>query len=330
VENLPLKLGVLGAARIALGSVIPAAARSDGVEVTAVASRGGAKAAEIQDAAPEARVFEDYETLIEEADVDAVYVPLPNSMHVDWTMRAIEAGRHVLCEKPFSQDAFAAETAVEAARSAGLTLMEGFMYRLHPQTRRLQELLAEDAVGEIRQAVAEFGHRLDDPWDVRGVGSLGGGSLGDVGCYCVSGLRLVFGGEPRRASAVARFAEDGADDELAGVLEFEGGLGIVSSSLTSARRERLEVVGTEGRIVLPAPFRADKAGGGIELTRDSATTTETFDSADPYRAELEEFATAVREAREPAVGPREILGNARALDALLTSARNTGQVQEIN
>jgi D-xylose 1-dehydrogenase (NADP+, D-xylono-1,5-lactone-forming) len=324
VQDSTLRLGVLGAARIALGSIIPAASRSPLVQVTAVASRGGAKSDEIRAAAPEARVFDDYESLLHGAEVDAVYIPLPNSMHVEWTLRAIEAGRHVLCEKPFSQDAGAAERAVEAAASAGLTLMEGFMYRMHPQTRRLRELLAGGAVGEVRQGIAEFGHRLDDPEDVRGVGTLGGGSLGDVGCYCVSGLRLVFGTEPLRASAVARFAPDGADEELAGVLEFEGGLGVVSSSLTSARRERLEVVGTEGRILLSAPFRADKAGGGIELTREGSTTTQTFEAADPYLAELEEFASAVREGREPAVGPREILGNARALDALLTSARNGG------
>lgn len=321
---------MLGAARIALGSIIPAAAQTPLVEVTAVATRGGSKAAEVREAAPEARLFDDYESLLGWDGVDAVYIPLPNAMHVEWTMRAVEAGRHVLCEKPFSADADAAGEAVEAAGNAGLTLMEGFMYRLHPQTARLRELLAEGAVGEVRQAIAEFGHRLDDPEDVRGVGPLGGGSLGDVGCYCVSGLRLAFGDEPLRATAVARFAGDGADEELAGVLEFDGGLGIVSCSITSARRERLEVVGTEGRILLSAPFRADKAGSGIELTRGGETTTENFEAANPYRTELEEFATAVREARDPAVGPREILGNARALDALLTSARDGGRVQQIH
>jgi predicted dehydrogenase len=146
--------------------------------------------------------------------VDAVYVPLPNSMHVEWTLKALEAGKHVLCEKPFSLHAEGTKKPVEVARSAGLALMEGFMYRLHPQTVRLASLLREGVVGEVRQAVAEFGHRLDDPEDVRGVGALGGGSLGDVGCYCLSGLRLVFGVEPRRATAFGRFAEDGADRTL--------------------------------------------------------------------------------------------------------------------
>ena len=329
MQHPPLKLGVLGAARIALNSVIPAASRSGQVEITAVASMGGVKAGAVREAAPDARIFEDYEALLEGGDADAVYIPLPNSMHVEWTLRAIEAGKHVLCEKPFSQDAEAAERAVAAAESAGLTLMEGFMYRMHPQTRRLRGLLAGGAIGEVRQALAEFGHRLDDPEDVRGVGTLGGGSLGDVGCYCVSGLRLVFGGEPLRASAVARFDGDGADTELAGVLEFEEGLGVISSSLTSARRERLEVVGTEGRILLQAPFRADKAGGGIELTQEGETTTETFEAADPYLSEIEEFAAAISEAGEPAVGPQEILRNARAIDPLLTSARNGGEAVKL-
>ncbi len=328
MQNEPLRLGILGAARIALGGIMPAAARTEAVEVAAVASRSGEKSRVVREAAPGALLFEDYGSLLESTSVEAVYVPLPNSMHVEWTLRALAAGKHVLCEKPFSLEAGGAERTVEAARGAGLTLMEGFMFRLHPQTLRLRTLISEGAVGEVRQAVAQFGHRLDDPADVRGVGSLGGGSLGDVGCYCVSALRLAFGAEPRRASAFARFDEEGADRELAGVLEFDAGFGIVSSSISSARRERLEVVGTEGRISLDAPFRADKSGGKMGVSRGGEMSTETFESADPYRAELEEFAAAIREGREPAVGRQEILGNARAIEALLGSARD-GRAREL-
>ena len=324
-----MRLGVLGAARISLGAVIPAAAQTDAVEVAAVATRGGGKSDEVRKAAPDAVVFENYEALLEDESVEAVYIPLPNSMHVDWTLRALETGKHVLCEKPFSPDASGAEKAVEAARTADKKLAEGFMYRLHRQTLRLGELLSDGAVGEVRQVIAEFGHRLDDPEDVRAVASLGGGSLGDVGCYCVSGIRFAFGEEPRRAISSARFDEAGADRELAGVLEFVGGVGIVSCSISSARRERLEVVGTEGRIVLDAPFRADKSGGGIEVIRGDERSTEDFDPDNPYLRELEDFAAAVREDREPTVGPREILGNARALGALLESARRDGEPQEL-
>lgn len=226
MQDKPLRLGILGAARIAVGGIIPAASRTDMVEVTAVATRGGEKSRTVREAAPEAELFEDYNALLDGADVEAVYVPLPNSMHLEWTLKALEAGKHVLCEKPFSMDTEGAERAVEAARNTSLALMEGFMYRFHPQTVRLAELLREGVVGEVRQVVAEFGHRLDDPEDVRGVGSLGGGSLGDVGCYCVSGLRLAFGAEPRRATAFGRFAGDGADRDLAGALEFDGGSGL--------------------------------------------------------------------------------------------------------
>jgi D-xylose 1-dehydrogenase (NADP+, D-xylono-1,5-lactone-forming) len=329
LQNEPLRLGILGAARIALGAIIPAADGTDAVEVTAVASRGAGKTQAIREAAPRAHLYEDYGSLLEDASIEAVYVPLPNSMHVEWTLKALGAGKHVLCEKPFSLDAGGAERAVEAAQRDGLKLMEGFMYRLHPQTLRLRSLISEGAVGEVRQAVAQFGHRLDDPADVRRVGSLGGGSLGDVGCYCVSALRLAFGDEPRRASAFARFDEGGADRELAGVLEFEAGLGIVSSSISSARRERLEVAGTEVGISLDAPFRADKSGGTMEISRGGETSTETFETANPYRAELEEFAAAIREDREPAVGASEILGNARAIHALLSSARQNGVAQSL-
>lgn len=324
-----LRLGVLGAARIALGGIIPAAGRTGAVEVVAVATRGGKKAREVREAAPEVELFEDYETLLESAEVEAVYVPLPNSMHVEWTLKALEASKHVLCEKPFSQDSEGARKAVEAARNEGLALMEGFMYRFHPQMTRLVELLREGAVGEVRQAIAEFGHRIDDPEDVRMLGSLDGGSLGDVGCYCISGLRLAFSSEPRRASAFGRFAEDGADEELAGILEFEGGLGFVSCGASSARRERLEIVGADGRITLDTPFRPDKAGGAMEIRRGGETTTERFGEGDPYRLELEEFAAAILEERDPAVGPEEILGNARAVEALLKSARAGGDPLEV-
>ncbi len=277
--------------------------------------------------AAEAELFED--ALLDGADVEAVYVPLPNSMHLEWTLKALEAGKHVLCEKPFSMDTEGAERAVEAARNTSLALMEGFMYRFHPQTVRLAELLREGVVGEVRQVVAEFGHRLDDPEDVRGVGSLGGGSLGDVGCYCVSGLRLAFGAEPRRATAFGRFAGDGADRDLAGALEFDGGLGFVSCSISSARRERLEIAGTDGRVTLNAPFRPDKAGGKMEIIRGDETNTEHFGESDPYRLELEEFAAAIREGREPAVGPDEILGNVRTVEAVLESARSGGTPREV-
>ena len=327
--NEPLRLGILGAARIALGGIIPAAGRTEKVEVAAVATRGGNKSREVREIASEADLFEDYDSLLEDPDVEAVYIPLPNAMHVEWTLKAIEAGKHVLCEKPFALEAKGAAQAVEAAEKSGLKIMEGFMFRLHPQTLRLRELLSEGTVGEVRQVVAEFGHRLDDPEDVRGIGSLGGGSLGDVGCYCVSALRLAFDPEPHRASAFARFDEEGADRELAGLLEFDSGFGILSSSISSERRERLEIVGTEGTISLDAPFRADKAGGKIEIVRGDERDTEGFEAADPYRAELQEFASAIREDREPAVGPREILGNARAIGALLDSARQGGHAQNL-
>lgn len=329
MEDSPLRIGVLGAASIARKEILPAAGQTGAVEVTAVATRDGDKEEEVRQLAPDARLFEDYGSLVESDAVEAIYIPLPNSMHVEWTLRAIEAGKHVLCEKPFAMDAAGAEKAVKAARKTRLTLMEGFMFRLHPQTLRLREIIAGGDVGTVRQVVAQFGHRLDDPEDVRSVGSLGGGALGDVGCYAVSGARLALGGEPRRASAFARFDEDGADRELAGVLEFDEGLGIVTCSISSARRERMEIIGTDGRITLDAPFRADKAGGEMTVTRGGETETESFKQSKPYLAELEEFAAAVREERDPAVGPEEILGNARAIGALLESARQGGRPQSL-
>lgn len=329
MENSPLKLGILGFANIAHNSIIPAAAETDAVEVTAIATRGSSKEAEIRSSVPEAGLFEDYASLVESDEIEAVYIPLPNSLHVEWTLHALESGKHVLCEKPFSLDAAGAEEAVEKARESGLTLMEGFMFQLHPQTRRLAELIEEGTIGTVRQVTAQFGHLLDDAQDVRGIGTLGGGALGDVGCYAVSAVRLAFGSEPRRASAFARFDEEDADQELAGILEFDKGIGIVSCSISSARQERLEITGTEGRLILEAPFRPDKTSGAIEIEHNGDTEKETFEKGNPYLAELEEFAAAIREEREPTVGSGEILGNARAIGGLLNSARQGGRVQSL-
>lgn len=328
-DTSPLRLGILGAARIAIGGIIPAASRSREVEMVAVATRGGNGADKVRRAAPEAEILESYEALLESDIVEAVYIPLPNSLHAEWTLKALTAGKHVLCEKPFALNSAEAEEAISAAQRSSLALMEGFMYRFSPQTARLAEIVSNGEIGTVRQAVAEFGHRLDDPADVRGVGALGGGALGDVGCYCVSGLRLVFGSEPVGASARARFDGEGADREISGILEFEAGFGAVSCGLASARRESLTITGTEGRATLRAPFRPDKSGGEILLTRGDEIATETFEPGDPYRLELEELAAAVREGREPAIGPSEIRGNASALDALLSSARSGGSPQEV-
>ena len=158
---------------------------------------------------------------------------------------------------------------------------------------------------------------------------MGGGSLGDVGCYCVSGLRLAFGSEPVRAAAFGRFDDAGADKDLGGVLQFESGVGIISCSISSSRREKLEIVGTDGRITLSAPFRADKAGGEIEACYGTDLDAERFETGDPHTEELKEFARAIHEGRDPAVGPDEILSNARAIDALLRSARSNGTPQRV-
>lgn len=268
--------------------------------------------------------------MLESDSVDAVYIPLPNSLHAEWTLKSLASGKHVLCEKPFALSEREAREAVSAAQDSGLVLMEAFMYRLNPQTARLADIASGGEIGMVRQAVAEFGHRIEDPTHVVGIGSLGGGALADLGCYCASGLRLVFDAEPIRAFARARFDEDGADRESSGILEFEQGLGLLSCGLSSASRESLIVTGTEGRATLTAPFRPDRSGGEILLTRDGETTTETFEPGDPYRLELEEFAAAVREGRTPAVGPGEILGNTRTLEALLSSARSGGSSRELS
>jgi predicted dehydrogenase len=292
----------------------------DGVDVVAVGSRERARAESYAAERGIERAHGSYEELVADPDLDAVYVALPNSLHVEWSIHALEAGKHVLCEKPLGRDPDAVAHAFDAAERAGLVLMEGFMYRHHPQIKRLRALLDEGAIGELRLVRAQFDSTLGRAEDVRWVRELGGGALLDVGCYCVSGLRLLAG-EPVLAFGQQALTERNVDVRFAGTLRFpDGVLGTFDCGMDVEPTQALEAIGSEGSILVRRPFTADLEG--VTLTRGGEVEEIEVESANRYALQVENFARAVRGEEPPLLDARESVSQARVLDALLESAES--------
>jgi predicted dehydrogenase len=292
---------------------------SELVKILGVGSRDRARAEAYARERGLERAYGSYDELLADPDVDAVYVALPNALHVEWTIRALEAGKHVLSEKPLSRDPAEVERAFDAAERTGRLLMEGFMYRHHPQTKKLKQLVDDGAIGELRLVRAQFSFTLDRPNDVRWDPQLGGGALLDVGCYCVSGSRLLAG-EPEVVHAEQTLSVSGVDVRFAATLRFPGDvLGHFDCAFDLPIRTELEAVGSDGSLFMPQPFVADDVE--LELRRAGQVVERMPTvSANRYRCELENFARAVAGEEEPLLDRRESVAQARVLDALLRAA----------
>ena len=310
-----MRLGLLSTARI--NELLVAGARQTGsVEVAAIGSREEATAEAQARSLDVPRAHGSYEELIADPGVDAVYVALPNSLHVEWSVRALEAGKHVLCEKPLSRHPQDAERAFEVAESRGLVLAEAFMWRHHPQALRLLELRGQ--LGELRLIRASFSFLLSRPGDIRLNASLEGGALMDVGCYCVSAARLLAG-EPLSVYAQEVRGGDGVDVRLTAVLRFAGDvLATIDCGLDLAARDELEVTGTDGVLWLDDPWHSRSPV--IELRRAEGIERVELERRDPYACELEDFAAAVAGERAQRFGRQDAVAQARVIAALYASA----------
>ena len=313
--------GILSTARIG-AALVGGSRATDRAEIVAVASRSAASAQAFAQLHGIPRAHGSYEALLADPDVQAVYIPLPNGMHVDWAVRALEAGKHVLCEKPLDRRVERVEHAFDVAERAGLVLSEAFMWRHSPQTRRLRALLDEGAIGEVRLVRASFSFLLAADGDVRLDPALDGGALMDVGCYCVSGARLVAG-EPVSVSAQA--VTSGVDLRLAALLRFPGDvLATIDCGLDVAGRHELEVAGTAGRLVLADPWHGREPR--IVVERGGEREVVEMQAADSYALELEDVSEAIRDGREPLLGRADAVGQARAIAALYRSAAEGREV----
>ena len=332
--STPVTWGLLSTAAIG-GTVVRATQGSAHTRFAAVASRDAAKARAFADVLGIPASFGSYEDLLAAPDIDAVYIALPNSLHTEWTVKALQAGKHVLCEKPFAMRASDAAAAFDTAGTAGRLAAEGFMWRYHPRTRLLQRLIADGAIGAVQQVRAALSITAA-PDDIRRRAELGGGAIWDLGGYCVSAVRL-FGGSPDRVHAEAGWV-DGVDVKLTGVVRSGGGvLGLFDIGLDHPRRDELEIVGTTGTIVVRDPWLCRDTGvqlrrGAVAeivpLVRDEELRDAVAVAGEDavYRIELDRVSRAVLTGDPLPFGREDAVEQAATLEALRDSARHGGPV----
>ena len=312
-----VKWGIISTADINR-RLIPAAHASPKLDIVGVASRDPARADAYARQWDIPRAYGSYEALIEDQEIEAVYISLPNNLHCEWATKAVDGGKHVLCEKPLTRRVADAEALFEAAERNHRFVSEGFMFRHHPQTKRFAELVVEGAIGELRLVRSIFSYSLYDQTNIRLRTDVEGGALMDVGCYCVSGSRLIAG-EPDSVAAHAWYGETGTDWVFAAVMRFpNNALALFDCGTALPARDELEAVGSEGSVFVEDPWFCRNPI--IELRRHGALEQINLAPEDPYRLELENLSDAIRGEGELLLGRDDALGQARSLQALYDSA----------
>jgi predicted dehydrogenase len=324
-----LRFGVLGCAAIAVQKVIPAIRRSERCEVVAIASRDADRAASTAADLGIGRHHGSYEDLLADPSVEAVYIPLPNHLHAAWTLRAAEAGKHVLCEKPLALDAAEAAGMIEGCRQAGVALMEAFMYRLHPMWKRVHDLVTGGSIGELQAIQAFFSYRNLDPENIRNIAAYGGGALMDIGCYPINLARWMFGEEPSDVVASVRYDPTFGTDVLSSaVLDFGGRHATFTCSTQIEPDQRVHLIGTDGRLLVEIPFnippdrptRIVRAAGGDPPVAPGIEVI-TVAEADPYTVQVDAFAAAIRNGAPVPIPPEDAIGNLAVIERILHGSR---------
>jgi len=326
-----VRWGVISTARIGRESVNPAIQASSNGELVAVASRDEERARTLARDLGIPTAFGSYEALLEDEGIDAVYNPLPNSLHKAWTIRAAEKGKHILCEKPMALNAAECREMEAAASANGVKLMEAFMYRFHPRTEKALAMVREGAVGELKQIRSTFTFPLNRPNDIRWDPELGGGALMDVGCYCVNVSRTLAGEEPVEVRAMANVGTSGVDEQLAGSLRFADGLlAHFDCALTMERTHAYQVMGTKGHFRIMDAFVLGDEDTVIEqFDLENNLTRLPVPGADQYRLMVEHFADCILHDRPLRYGPQEAELNMKVIEALYESTRKEGAIVEV-
>jgi D-xylose 1-dehydrogenase (NADP+, D-xylono-1,5-lactone-forming) len=326
-----LNWGILCTSLVGRLAVVPAIQRSPNGQALAIASRDLERARREAASFNIPRAYGSYQEVLADPDVEAVYIPLPNSLHLEWVVRAAEAGKHVLCEKPLALNAAEVETMIAACERHRVKLMEAFMYRFHPRSIRVKALVDRGALGPIQLIRSAFAFLHRNPDDYRFKPEMGGGALLDVGGYAVSAARWLIGAEPVEVQATARYGEaSGVDETLGGLLRFPGGeIAQVTCSFRTALRQNYEVVGRDAALEVSLAFVPEGEESPLVLLRDNQVETERFPKVDQYQLMVEHFADAVVHGQPLRFPPREAWANARVLDALARAAR-TGQLERLD
>lgn len=321
--NSKIRWGILSTANIGR-RVIPAIQASHNGEVTAVASRSLERAQAFAAEQNVPAAYGSYEALIAAADVDAIYIPLPNSLHAEWSIKCAQAKKPTLCEKPFASDAQEAQTIVDAFDAADVLLAEAFMYRFHPQHAKVKEIIADGGIGDLHVISSSFTSPISDERNIRLSRELAGGGLMDIGCYCINLMRFITGEEPESVMAAARIGPTtGVDEILAGALEFPSGvIGHFDCGLRSQRQQTYTVKGSEGMIVVPIAFVPRKTTDTrIQHWRNDACIEHTIRAADHYQLMVEDFADALINKREPRFAPMDAVCNMKVIDRIMAQLR---------
>jgi predicted dehydrogenase len=332
---MKVRWGILSVAAIGVKKVIPAMQRGSEAEIIAIASRDPARATEAARTLGIPKAYGSYEGLLQDPHVEAIYNPLPNHLHVEWSIRAAEAGKHVLCEKPLGMNADEAWQLLAARDRTGVIIGEAFMVRTHPQWVRAKELVRSGAIGELRSIMGFFSYSNRDPKNIRNIPEYGGGGLMDIGCYPIFTSRLIFGEEPKRVAAIMELDPETYTDRLtSAILEYPSGQAIFTCSTQLVPYQRMQIFGTKGRIEIEIPFNAppdrptrlwvddgrDLFGGGIRV--------EQFDTCDQYTIQGDIFSRAVRGQAEVPVSLESAVANMQVIDAIARSARS-GQWENV-
>ncbi|WAH41110.1 Gfo/Idh/MocA family oxidoreductase [Alicyclobacillus fastidiosus] len=325
-----VRWGVIGCAGIAVRQVIPAIQCSKTGTVTAVASRSPVKARQTAAEFGVRKAYDSYEKIVEDPDIDAVYIPLPNHLHREWTIRAAQAGKHVLCEKPIALNSREAQEMVDVCRACGVRLAEAFMYRYHPRYERIREAVKAGEIGEIRTLHGAFSfNNAKDLDNIRYQSEMGGGSIYDVGCYPINAARFLLEQEPIAVTAHAMFStlHDGVDMSATGLLEFEDGVSLTfECGMWSYGSNELRIVGSEGRIDVPFAYVGKPETLGATILVHDECRELAVPTVDPYVAEIDDFGRSLIANRPQRFDPEESVRNMRVIDACLESARTHTRV----
>jgi predicted dehydrogenase len=297
---------------------------SEIVEMAAIASRSKKKAAAAAEEFCIERSYGSYEELLADPDIQAVYIPLPNHMHTEWVRKAADAGKHILCEKPFSLNAEETAAAVEYAENKGVKVMEAFMYRLHPQWIRVAELVKVGEIGRVQGVNVFFAFNNNDPDNIRNIKAAGGGALYDIGCYAVSAARLIMGSEPERVvSIIDRDKDFGTDILTSALLDFGSGRATFTVGTQTFPFQRVDILGSKGSMTVHLPFNMHPdVPAKVSVTTSVGTRVIEFEPVDQYAELFEEFSIAIAEDLPVPTPPQDAVANQKVLDAVFRSAES--------
>jgi len=319
MANEKVRFGIISTAKIGIEKVIPALQRSEYCEVVAIGSRDSGKAEETAEKLGITRAYGAYEELLNDPDIDALYIPLPNHLHLPWILKSIKSGKHVLCEKPITLNSEEAHQLLdESGKYPDIKIMEAFMYRFHPRWQRMYELINKGEIGSLKTIHSFFSYYNDDPENIRNIAEMGGGGLMDIGCYSISLSRFLFGEEPITVKGVMQKDSGFNIDRLtSGILEFDSGTSVFTCSTQLYKDQFVIAYGTKGKIEMDWPFNPDlEKTTKLRIHSNSGIKTEEFPPSDHFTNQADQFARSILEKTEVPTPLTDAVANMNVIDQL--------------